>query len=300
MNPEISVLMPVYNAEKYLSQAIESVLQQTLSNFEFVIINDGSTDTSLKILQHYAAQDSRIRLISRENKGLVATLNEGINLINTPLIARMDADDLCRPARFEKQMAYMAEHPECVALGTRVMLIDSEGCPIVEFADKIEHESIDAAHLAEQGGSIVHPSVVIRKNALASAGGYRPEFIHAEDLDLFLRLAEIGRLANLPDVLLDYRQHTNSIGYSHRQLQLESARHAVADAYNRRGLKYENNNETIAPSNQTVSEIYSKWAWWALKGGNIRTARKYALRVLLRSPFGINTYKLLACALRGH
>ena len=108
-SPLISVILPVYNAEKYLAEAIDSILNQTFTDFEFIIINDGSTDNSLSILQSYQTQDSRIRLFSRENKGIVMTMNEGIDLARGEWLARMDADDIAMPSRFERQLQHLKE-----------------------------------------------------------------------------------------------------------------------------------------------------------------------------------------------
>ncbi|MBI5094602.1 MAG: glycosyltransferase family 2 protein [Candidatus Hydrogenedentes bacterium] len=110
--PAVSVVMSVYNGERYLAEAIESILGQTYRDFEFIIIDDGSTDESLKIVEGYASRDNRIRLVSRPNRGLAAALNDGIEIARAPIIARMDADDVSLPKRFEKQMLYMAQHPE--------------------------------------------------------------------------------------------------------------------------------------------------------------------------------------------
>jgi len=299
--PRVSVILPVFNAGQYLSIALDSVLSQTFRDFELIAIDDGSTDGSLNLLQELAKSDSRIRVITRPNKGLVATLNEGITLSKGEYLARMDADDICRPERFEKQVAYMDINPDCIALGTRVLLIDSEGCPIMDFALERDHREIDSAHLAGKGGAVVHPAVIMRKEAVLRIDGYRAEYKHAEDLDLFLRLAEIGRLSNLPDVLLEYRQHLTSIGYTQRPLQQQAADAAIADAYRRRKISPESKMDNTIPLVKTSSivEIYVKWAWWALSAGNITTARKYAFKAFKFNPLNIKNLRLLACVIRG-
>jgi glycosyltransferase involved in cell wall biosynthesis len=204
--PTMSVILPVHNAGKFLDAAIESVLRQSHADFELLLLNDGSSDSSLKRLEYYAARDARCKVHSWPNRGVPQTLNEGIRLARADILVRMDADDICHPLRFEKQLKYLNAHPECAAVGTQVMLIDPEGWPIRPFVEATRHSSIDAEHLAGRGGAIAHPSVAMRKSAVASIGGYRTEFTRAQDIDLFLRLAEVGQLANLPEVLLDYRQ----------------------------------------------------------------------------------------------
>lgn len=295
--PTASVLLPAYNAERYVDEAIESVLGQDFERFELLLLNDGSTDDTLSHLEYFAARDKRCKIHSWPNQGLIATLNAGVQLANADILIRMDHDDVCRPGRFAKQIAYMDEHPECVALGSKVMLIDPDGYPIAEFATEIDHDKIDAALMAGKGGAIAHPAAVIRKDAIIKVGGYRASYPHAEDIDLFLRLAEVGRLANLGDVLLDYRQHLSSIGYHHTKMQQESARSAVMDAYRRRGivtipLWASKSEEDQLPS---LISIYRKWGWWSLRGGNVKTARKYAWKALLSGPFDTESLKLVAC-----
>ena len=300
--PTASVILPVYNAGKYLDQAIKSVLEQSYTDFELLLLNDGSTDGSLARLEYYAKLDSRCKLFSFPNQGIIATLNEGVRLARADLLLRMDADDLCRPERFNLQINYMQSHPKCVALGTRVMLIDPEGLPIQEFGEEIHHFDIDAAHLTGIGGSrICHPSVIMRKVAVESVGGYRSSFVHAEDIDIFLRLGEVGFLANLPETLLEYRQHIMSIGYQHAQIQLTSIYNAVVEARFRRGIDKlaEVRDKASQLKTASIADVHRKWAWWALAGGNIATARKHMLKSLRLNPIAIDNLKLIGCVLRG-
>jgi len=297
----VSVLLPVYNAADYLTKAIDSILNQTFTDFEFIIINDGSTDGSLKILEDYARQDARIRLVNRENKGLIKTLNEGLRLATGKYIARMDQDDISLPPRFERQVEYLRGHVECVAVGVLSQFIDFEGDLISPMGSLILHEEIDSAHMKGKGGAMVHPSVMIRRDAMIAVGGYSEKYPNAEDLDFWLRLAEYGKLANITERLFLYRQHLESIGYLQRLSQIDSAKKAVVDACFRRGIVIDQSllcdvDEKI-PS---VSDVYIKWGWWALKGGNTLTARKYAKKAMLSSPFKCEAWKLLACSLRGY
>jgi len=301
--PKASVLMPVYNAGKYLDSAIESVLEQSFTDFELLLLNDGSTDGSLGCMEHYAALDARCKVHTWSNRGIIKTLNRGISLSRGDIIFRMDADDICHPERFEKQMAYLKINPGCVVVGSRVMLIDPEGLPICLLNNEVSHKAIDAAHLSGKGGAVItHPSAAMRQSAVVEIGGYHGEFPHAEDIDLFLRLAEIGELANLPDVLLDYRQHLGSIGYQHREAQKKSVKRAVEVTLKRRQLdEYSlpeiENKEIQAPS---LADVHCKWGWWALSGKNLATARKHALKAIIKKPFDLGNLKLLACVLRGY
>ena len=234
--PLISVCMPVYNAEPYVAEAVESILAQTYRNFEFIIIDDGSTDRSLAILKRYAAQDTRIRLSSSPNAGYLVRLNEMLDEARGDLIARMDADDVAMPERFIRQIDFLDAHPEVVAVGSRVLAIDSDGDPIAEFCTAQDHEEIDRAHLDVQGGFINHPVAMIRTAAIRKIGGYRADYWPGEDVDLWLRLAEIGRLANLPERLLKFRRHLESISYTRHARQHERCQAAAIDAHRRRGL----------------------------------------------------------------
>ena len=300
--PAASVIFPVYNAGEYLDSAIESILSQTFKNFELLLLNDGSTDDSLSRLEYYAGQDSRCKVFTSINRGLVGTLNEGIRLAAGDILFRMDQDDISLPDRFEKQMRYLAEHPECVLVGSRVLLIDPDGMPIMEMGDRMKHEDIDEG-LSWGGAFIFHPAVAMRKSAVQQIGGYRAEYEYADDLDLFLRMAEVGRLANLPDVLVRYRQHTSSMSYAGRDRQFKSILAATADARRRR-----NQDADVVPDGMwsakaavsTISDVHRKWAWWALASGNLATARKYALKALLKNPFNFENIKVCACVLRGH
>ncbi len=295
--PAVSVLMPVHNAERYLREAIESILNQTFRDFEFVVVDDGSTDRCPGILRDFASRDSRIRILSRPNTGIVGALNDGLALCSADLIARMDADDIALPQRFAEQIRYLNEHPDCVLVGSRVLLIDRENAPIRQWVDELTHDEIDRAHLA-RGWPVVHPTVMMRRQALNQLGGYREQYATLEDMDLFLRLAEIGRLANHPMVLLKYRQHFNSICHtnSNRQSSLRDA--ILNETSQRRGIP--NQPSAPPPPPRTEAESHRLWAWWALNAGHTATARKHALRALRHRPFSKDAWRLTYCALRGH
>src|SRR5262245_15341513 len=210
-SPEISVLMSVYNSERYLAQAVSSILAQTCGAFEFVIVNDGSTDGSLEILREVAARDRRIRLISQTNAGVAAALNSGLTHCRGTYVARMDSDDVSLPTRLERQLAFMRQHPECVAIGCHELTIDPDGWPVRIQRCPLSHEEIDAYHMKGLGGALSGPSVFMRRSAVEAVGGYGADYRLAEDYDMFLRLAEIGTLVNLPDVLFYYREHAASL-----------------------------------------------------------------------------------------
>ena len=253
--PKVSVQVPVYNAERYLESAMESILTQTFDDFELVVIDDGSTDGSRAILERLADRDGRIRLTSRENRGVTATRNELLELARGEYIAIMDSDDLSLPDRFAEQVRFLDEHPDHVAVGTRSAFIDPDGDVIRNWLELESHEQIDAAHMAGDGGALIHPSTMIRRQAVVDLGGYRHAFEPAEDYDLFLRLGEVGKLANLPRVLFEYRQHLSSFGYAQRERQRRGARLARAEARERRGIAPRDEGEDCAGDGSRIRSL---------------------------------------------
>src|SRR5712692_8482942 len=196
----LTVTLPVYNAMPYLPAAVESILGQTYSDFEFLIIDDGSSDGSADYLR--SLRDPRIKLLVRENRGLGTTLNELFSNSRTDYVARMDADDICEPHRLEKQMAFLCGHGDVVMLGTGLAFI--VGNRIVDgFRPLTEHSEIRQRLLQKRPG-VNHPTIVVKRSAWAAVGGYR--FDRAgEDLDFCLRLCDFGRVANVPEALYQYR-----------------------------------------------------------------------------------------------
>ena len=296
--PRVSVLLPVHNGGRYLRAALASVLAQTFADFELIAIDDGSTDRSAAVLADLAETDHRLRVTCRPNRGLVHTLNEAVGRAAGPYLARMDADDLCRPDRFAKQVAHLDAHPDCVLVGSRVLVVDPAGLPIELLGHEQAHDEIDAAHLGCRW-PVVHPAVMLRADAVRRVGGYRQEFDTLEDLDLFLRLAEVGRLANLPDVLLHYRKHFASVTHT-RAARQQQIRQAIFDQTTaRRGGPPLPRLPPPSPA-RPRSEQHRQWAWSALKAGHVRTARKHAVATLARAPFSPQSWRVLACAVRGH
>ncbi len=291
--------MSAYNAERFVSAAIQSIRTQTFDDFEFIIIDDGSRDSTGEILSRHAAEDSRIRIISRENRGLIASLNEGITASRGEFIARMDADDVALPERFGLQLRYLRDNPDCVIVGGQIRLTDPDGAPVLAPELATDHDRIEAKLLGGFGMELTHPAVMMRKSALDQAGGYSIDAKHAEDLDLFLRLAEVGRLANLEQTIHHYRQHPASVNrvYAHEQ-RVNIAR-ILADAHRRRGLPPPD-MEFRHPDPPAGAELWRMWAWGALQLGETKTARKYAARLLRARPFARESWKAIYCSWRGY
>jgi glycosyltransferase involved in cell wall biosynthesis len=208
-SPAVTVLMSVFDGEAYLTKAIESILDQTFSDFEFLIINDGSTDETGSILEHEAKRDARIKVFEQDNQGLVASLNFGLRKARGQLIARIDADDIAYPQRLEKQVAFMDDHPELLALGSAITLIDEQGRTVKEINYPTGSNKVKSAMML--GSKLAHPAVMMRREQVIQAGAYREACRHAEDYDLWLRLLEIGEIDNLDEPLIYYRQHDKKI-----------------------------------------------------------------------------------------
>ena len=205
--PLVSVVMPVYNGERYLRQAIDSILAQTFNDFEFIVVDNGSTDHSLAIVRSY--EDSRIRIFEESQRGIVAALNKGLHEARGQYVARMDADDISIPERLAKQVDYMHLHPDVVLAGANALVIDAKGDP-TEHRLLLPSASEQLALLLCMSNYFVHGSTMIRHDALEAVGGYRKEFVTAEDYDLWLRLREVGRVANVPELLYMLRVHDRS------------------------------------------------------------------------------------------
>lgn len=202
-NPSISVVMPVYNAGKFLKQAIESILNQTYSDFEFIIINDGSIDDTESIILSYT--DTRITyVVNSSNLGIVETLNKGIEAAKGKYLARMDADDIALPKRFEKQYHYMEENPSIAVCGAQVFYIDVEGTKFDESNVPIDDKGIKLQMLFQN--SFVHPATFFRTEVIKKYK-YQSDFQYAEDYYLLARIATDKKVANLSEPLLSYRVH---------------------------------------------------------------------------------------------
>lgn len=210
----VTVLMPVYNGEEYLHQAIDSILNQTFTNFEFIIINDGSTDNTLSIIQSY--NDQRIKLINNpQNLKLIKSLNIGIDNAKGKYIVRMDADDVSLPNRIMEQVKFMEQNPSVGLCGTWVGDPNDEKA-LIKYAT--EHNEIKFRLLYQC--HFCHPSVILRTSVLKEHKLYfDANYIHAEDYHLWVQLAKATQLANLPQKLLNHRNHPESVSNKYSEIQ---------------------------------------------------------------------------------
>lgn len=217
--PLVSVLMAVHNEERFIGPAIRSILRQTFRDFEFLIVDDGSTDRSRDVIESF--NDSRIRLVSRENRGLTASLNEGLGLARGSYVARQDADDLSLPTRLEREVALLGGHPEIGLVGTNYSVIDEEGD--VLFTTSVFTHPDDLAVAEIISNQYGHGSVMIRKSVLDRVGGYDSSVGHVEDYDLFVRIGRVAELANIGEPLYRWRRNPEGVTLSNRDVQTRQA-----------------------------------------------------------------------------
>lgn len=217
--PRVSVLMSAHNSEKYIAQAIESILNQTFTDFDFIIVNDGSTDTTAEIIQKYADADKRIVFVNNKKNHMIESLNQGLDLCRGEYIARMDSDDIALPERFAKQVEYMDAHLECGACGTWAKKFG----PGINSEDYIKHHKVmRLMDFLVYGCCIVNPSAMIRRAILVDNNiKYEADFKFAEDYGFWTRVAKYTQVHNIPQVLLNYRWHGGNISVVHKTAQLE-------------------------------------------------------------------------------
>ena len=218
--PKLSVLLPVWNGERYLAAAIASVLAQTFADFELIVVDDGSSDGSLAIAR--GIRDPRVRCLANEkNLGVTRSLARAIGEARGVYLARMDADDLCAPDRFARQVAHLDTHPRVALVASRVRRIDAHGREIGTFDTPLDGDTL--RRRLRLGNCIVHGSVMLRADAVRAVGGYDTAMERAEDYDLWLRLAERHEIAALPETLYLWRDHAGGVGRRHAAEQVDVA-----------------------------------------------------------------------------
>jgi len=252
--PKVTVLMSVYNGERFLSAALESILHQTWTDFEFLIINDGSTDGSREIILSY--DDPRIRLVDNPtNIGLTKSLNRGLELARGALIARQDADDLSHPARLEKQVNFMDHHPEVALLGARHSLIDDRGCTV---HNPLTLRATTPAGITWQFmlyNPVVHSAAIFRKEVVwTRLGGYDESLTRRQDFELWSRIAVAYGVANLPEILVKFRVHPGSVSANYTREDIQKIEHVFIDNL-RRYLDY-----------PQVPPAWVEYLTWMLRG----------------------------------
>lgn len=291
--------MAVRDGEPHVARALDSVLTQTYEDFELLVFDDGSRDATPERLRACQQRDGRVHVVTGPPRGYVQALNDLLAKAEGEYLARMDADDVCRPERLARQVAFLDRHPRVVCVGTATDRIDARGRLIGRRIPPVDDIAIQEELLSGHN-PIVHPSVMMRTDVVRRVGGYAVELTPAEDLDLWLRLGEHGELANLPEVLLSYRMHTNSVSERAQARQLEHKRVAAERAWRRRGLP---ERELDLPPWRAMDDAASRadflqrYGWSAFHLGEWRTALVYGLSLMAARPAASDGLRLALCAL---
>ncbi len=287
--PKISVIMSVYNGEKYLGEAIDSVLGQTFTDFDFIIVNDGSTDGSPGIIQSY--RDERIRVINNEkNIGLTKSLNKAIKESDGEYIARQDADDISLPERFEEQVWFLEEQQEVALLGTSIYRIDSDGKTIGKMVMLARPTMKDLL----RGNQFNHGSVMFRRKLLDAVGGYNDLFRYVQDYDLWLRIARHHEVRNLTKLLYKLRSHNRNVRFTNveeatlynilaKKLAKENLADKTLKEISARGIRslyqYLSKDEAVI--------IHKAKASLHVESGNLKLAREEYRKIFDLAPFDL-------------
>ncbi|QDU34452.1 Putative glycosyltransferase EpsE [Poriferisphaera corsica] len=302
--PLVTVVIPTWNDDQYISEAIQSILKQTFTDFELIIANDGSTDNTPVIAEKFAKQDDRIIILNKPHSNGSIIRNHALEITRGQFTAVMDADDYSDHTRLEKQVNFLLENPDHVAVGSWFVRVDPEGNTLGMKMLPETHEEIDSLHIEGNAGAIAHSSLMYRTDAFRDIGGYS-ERPCATDYDLALKLAEKGRIANLPEVLYYWRQHLKSTSSNKSIEQARCAFQAWIDARNRRDLPIDHNTaerlgdeiKTMKPA--TKAQILSLWSRYALHYGELPVARKHAMHALARNPFCLQNWRIFKWSLTG-
>lgn len=293
ITPKVTVLMPVYNAEAFLAEAIESILKQTYRDFEFLIINDGSSDKSESIIKRYASLDRRIRLISRENKKLIATLNEGIEKAKGEYIARMDADDISTRDRLKIEVEYLDKHPEVALVGSNYTIIDERGKSLVTTNVFTHPDDLRLCLITcNQYG---HGSTMFRKSIVEKLGKYDMQALHIEDYDLWIRISQKYQVANIEKPLYKWRKTEGSVTGSNLEFQVQQTYKVRDRAFgyylkNKRKYRILSFHKSGADYGRRKSTLYRDFAYLYMKRGQALRALVMLFLAALYKPKVKRTY----------
>lgn len=300
--PRVTVLMPVHNGMPFLHEALQSIFTQTYGDFEFLVIDDASTDESRSMLK--SINDDRLRIVINETKqGITRTLNRGLELARGEYVARMDSDDISHPERLARQVEYLDTHTDITVVGAWANYLSGDGRDL--GVCRMPTESSEIRHALLKENCFFHPSVVFRRETIVGLGGYDDALPHAQDYDLWLRVADHHNLANLPLPLLSYRVHVGQASLTKLGVQREIADRCRREAASRRLAAGEAvptslyrtglwAHLTAAPS--TLGADYLKWAAFYDEMGHRDLADKLAAPAVAASPFAAAAWKRYARA----
>jgi glycosyltransferase involved in cell wall biosynthesis len=306
--------MPVYNAVRFIDDAIASLRHQSLKDFEVVVVDDGSTDGTRERLIELATNEPRIHCFAQENGGISAARNRCISEARAPIIAWLDADDVADCGRLKKQLQYLESHGNCIALGSQFMTIDEDGKLLWPSKQPLDHSAIEEKLWHGSGSAILNSTLMTRRAAVLDAGGYDETLRTSEDLDLFLRLGEKGKLRNLTEYLVYYRRHPGGISaIGGGDASMIRRKKILAEASGRRGLEECSYKIGHYPQPPDLSSWYATTAELAyvarakrkvvlkhaLRALRLDPANRTAETALLNAVFGVKLTRLFAACLRG-
>lgn len=286
--PKLTVLMPMFNSEMYLQDVMASILSQTFTDFEFLIIDDGSNDSSVEIVNRF--NDSRIHLHRRNHFGFGAQLNYGLDCALAPIIARMDADDIAYPTRFEKQYQFLVDQPDVGIVGTWYERIDENNN--ILGINKLPCTSKGLKALQPIFCPFLHPSVMFRKNIVINAGGYNAELVPAEDFELWLRLSELTEFATIPTILMQKRNHANNVSFISSQAQ-EKKIFALSYEYAQKKLEMSTDNEEITRSKILLAKVH-------YYHGSMNDARNILRHIVIEHKANLEAWRFFIPSLFGN
>jgi glycosyltransferase involved in cell wall biosynthesis len=296
--------MPVYNAGEYVGDAIESILAQSYKNFELIIINDGSRDKSHGIISEFAVKDKRIQLISRANKGLIASLNEGLDTARGDFIARQDADDISLPGRLQAQVDFLQKHPEIGLLGTNIEVINEKGDKVSKKIANVDFlTSPDDLKLAEVFSNQFAHGSIMAKAALLKMSRYDRNYKHAEDFELWSRISHHSQIANLKEPLYQWRLHQSGVTSANTS-EMTSKAVAIAgrefDYYLEHKADYQffsfhpfSMRGGVKTYLLRKSSLYRDMAYMYTRHGSRRKALPIVVLAILHSPWLKKNYRFL-------
>lgn len=271
---KVSIIMPVFNAEKYLAEAISSIIDQTFNDWELLIINDGSTDSSKSIIE--AQTDKRIRYVENEtNLGLIATLNKGISLCNSQYIARMDSDDAAHPERLNCQVRFLDKNEDYLMCGTSAIVVDEKGNRSGSIVNPTRNEDLQISLFFTN--PFIHPSMMIRRSALRNLR-FDQAALHVEDFELWTRIAEKGKVANLSYPLLNYRWHNANVSSSNATIQESSKNEIIRKQLEKLDIKASDADLKV---HRLTFNLYTLGHATKVKADNINAIREW-FKVLIK------------------
>lgn len=298
--PKISVIMPLFNGERHLDSAVNSILTQTFTDLELIVVDDGSTDGSLDYLA--SINDTRLCVVSQAHSGLPGALNHGISLARGMYIARMDTDDIALPERFQIQLDYLEAHPDLDIIGGQAIVIDDQDKEIGPMSRPVSHKYI--LKYAESACPLIHPTYLGKSEAFQSLNGYR-NLVAVEDFDFLLRAVESGfNLGNVPQQVLLYRRSAGSISASHAKTQMANSRRALAAHRQRVAGKDESPKILDKMRDRTQKSGWWFDFWWRRRNGSLlkRQSKRGLSRHMLTADAAFSSlmhYELLYATYQG-